>query len=634
MATSKELKTFLANYNNVGAPAPEDDLVSQFLSNAEPEKKTGTLQALIASTKKSLGEDITGFGNVVSKIGPMAVKEQMIEPGQAPLTMADVLAGKAPKLKKEYQQTDPNVIQKLGNFTSELTPEQQQAMAENKIASTVGTIAGKLPGVLATSALVPEANLARLGSLAKIGVQGARAAGAQGLYDLATDKGVQPSNLLLAGAFGAGAQGLGELVPKLSKLMPKKVEQIKKGAKALDDLPTEKKISVANVLKGNLSKETYEDVAANPYVQNQIINRGGSIIKETPEILDDAANETRLFYKNLPKVTSKLYKDAGITDTTKIGVDDALFNAKTMLKNFQKDAIGDEILDVKKAANIIKDIERKTKAGKLTFAQVKKMESTLKDLTEKNLSDRGTYTNVAKLYQNIKKELTTAKNSLPALKNAGTKFKNMIETEGFLEDILKVDTTRGDLSLENKLVSKILTSEQARTMLDKLKGLIDDTPGASSAFIDKIKFAQAANDIAKAKAVTPMGLSRLPVLKYLQNIPGLGDPSTKMQVLARNARAGRVSLQPGQMIKRSNLPLLDSVINTARAKASMVNLKAPNIPSFAKPNLNKLMDVIPRAAISSQKKAQVDNNRDPAGKRQPMIDTDQTMLASLGRFVQ
>lgn len=586
-------------------------------------------------------QQVTGNGSVATSVKDLVpaeypieppktqdviMKKSAVNPGQrAELASIPTKAGKIAYLTKIAGFKPENIVEDVNgqpgvrdaekkDLIYPIDPEGFEAgditeLGHKGLVSTAQTIGGLLPAALS----LPSGPGAIATGMAGAATTGAATEAALQKYNIEHLKkkyGVDLSpyyskgEVIKEAALGAGGELISPALKGITSLTKKPTQKIageateqgikslkNKAAKTIEKaIPKDpNKIAVSKVLAGNLEDRTVAEVASNPYVRKNIRNM---MTKEVDVLGKEAADSVQNVLNNIPKIQSDIYKKAGISNDTLVPIDKAVKGIKTQIDEIIPYATKKDQRLIRFAADQIDDLTKSAKKGKIAFGKLKRITNELYN-TADMAANRGD-NQAAKWLGDIRKSLVVARNEIPELKGSSAKYAALADNIEELKEMFRLNTAIGETRLENKILS-LYKDKGNQTMIQRLKdiaGNLKDIPEAKhlSNFYDKIALANVANDISMKKAVTPVGLGRLPILKYLQNIPGLGDPETKMQVLAKMAESGTIS--PEKMlgtVQRSNIPVLGDIITGIRARKAIYN-KLPGVPNInLKPGIRELL---------------------------------------------
>jgi len=560
MATKQDiLDAYIAQAQNavpVETLAPQKDLTAKYIE--DPLKAAGL------GFREQLGKDIKGVGNIVQKFHEKA---------------------------SDYEGPEKysNVLQRLGTSISDLNPEQKKLMEENVVGKTVGNIGGMAPGFVASSFLTGGLAPALKGvkgiqALAKVapkltsaGIAGVKTGAEQLTYDALTDKGFNPENIALAGVAGGLFEGVPAGIKALRKSSPQKnINKVEKVLKqTLDDVPDTDKTTVSKALGGSLSDETVENIAQNPTVRSYVA-KNPYIEQNVPELAKDAKDAVFTTIKDLKKAGQNIYTKAGITDETLVTLKpEQLTNLDNGLQQFTRFASTSDAPIIKSGQEVIENIMSKMEKGKLPFGLLKRETARLEELASKAYK-AGDKT-AGSFYAGLKNTLKEARDTIPELGTASKEFSSLKQAENLIKNVLRLNSVAGEKGAEKAILrlTTELGNKTNKEMLETASALLKQNPETAhlAGFLDKIKLAQAAHDITKAKAITPQGWGRLPVIKHLMNVAPISNPQTRAQVLAQLSERGIINPQAiSREIKTSKLPFIGKTITGLRARKELYQM--------------------------------------------------------------
>jgi hypothetical protein len=329
-----------------------------------------------------------------------------------------------------------------------------------------------------------------------------------------------------------------------------------------------KAIAVVDPLKGELSEQTLKDVVGNKYVRDRTQTM---MTKETETLVGNAANSVKRFFdKGIKKASNEIYKD--IPKDVPLNVGEAVYAVGGKLDEFMASATKSQQKDVEKLSKIMQEAtESVSPDGTLPFNKLKAFTNDLFETAEK-LKKSGNNT-VAAQYSKAGHLLNEAKNSDMAIKDASGKFADLKKVEDFFKNITSIHTERGEINLQQKLMS-MSKNDGVRKEIDEVYKIFQRNPELRkyTRMMDKIKLAQAATDIKSAKAVKPSGewINRVPLLKELNNLNPFTSPEEQMKMMALGAKKGII--KPAALegtVERSNIPGLGNMITKYRAQKAL-----------------------------------------------------------------
>lgn len=507
--------------------------------------------------------------------------------------------GKIAYLEKVMNIKPENIVD-IGGRAHIYTPETNEYHPINPEGFESGDIRAAIPKGLVTGAQIAGGiGGTALGNIpgGVIGAGGA-GAGAEALLEKLniekikkqTGQDLSPyfsgKEVLKEGAVGGAGELGGVLIGKaggyvFNKIFGKKV--LPGIAKVAD---TEKTIETSKLLTDKLENSTLENLTANPYVREKAIKSGKFFGQKAENFAEEAAKSTSDAAKGIKKIQSDFYKKAGITDQTPVPFSNVFhvnpegaievspsIKLKNILSDFADNADGlDEIKALKEATNVLKGLENKISSeGTISFKTAKRKTQSLYDLKEKYLSQSGTMTSSAKMFDNMRKVVAEAKNSVPQIQNAGMKYREFAEVEDKLNNILKLSRDPEEINLERKLARryKDLGNLEFKTELNEAANIFKKYPETQhlSKFADDIKTLHAAVDVEKAKniiAKPKAGIKGVPGIK--QALEALTpSPETVALELARNAAKGRINPEAMMGTTRiTNTPIIGGAITKLR----------------------------------------------------------------------
>ena len=470
-------------------------------------------------------------------------------------------------------------------------------MAAKTIMGTAGMMAGGIPGAAlagmgeeageeALTHKYEEANPYRI-----MGEGAVNAAGAALPEVAGVAKGLLGKRSEAAGQIVKQAIG-GKILQKLTPAADKQVSEIidKTIGTEADKMVQQggKSVRLGDLIKSNLKYKTLEDLT-DPEINSQIAAGTKNSMEEVTQTAADAVRNAK---ESVPKIESKIYKDAGISDTedmVPVGKMKAYYdaggnpvasytngsmlgNASNKIDEFAKTAVTDDDQKLLIAAkNTLAKIESQAVDGKLNFGQAKQWTNKLYDLRDAYLGDDGRNTPMSKMFKGIADELTKAKNSIPKVGEAAKKVTALRDNEEDLNMLMRLKTSLGDNRLYTK-IQNLMNNPDLVKKFEGVKAVYAKIPETESIAKDlkKVNVAMVNDDLAKAKPPSTGILSHVPFVNKLLPMGAKPDSEAQGLFLKRLAVNGNLTKEKlAQRIPVGDTPYVSSLVAQIRAKAAL-----------------------------------------------------------------
>lgn len=369
---------------------------------------------------------------------------------------------------------------------------------------------------------------------------------------------------------------------------------IKKPSMAAESVavkPSGKTLPVSKLIADKLEHSTVENVGTNPYVRKNVSVFAS---EDIDKVVNDAAEATINARNKISDAQSFIYQKHGITDEMQIPIKDAIAESDKYIKS-QK-PIGENKAAVIKAKELLKDIKSQIKGGRASFGSLKELTRQIYELADTYVTPEGKMTEAGRLFERIGAELTKAKKSVLPLKEASNQFTELMEAEHKLRDIMRLDRINGEQTLPLKILRRFKDAEhgQFKSVLESInnvfkknKAIFIENPETANLineygnadFVDKIKLTQALHDMTTKRAITPVGVSRLPILAYILRGSKLNDPMAKMVALKKLIDSGVIN--PDILTKE--IPLSENIFGgrtASKLRAYSSLFKKPNMQTM------------------------------------------------------
>jgi len=399
---------------------------------------------------------------------------------------------------------------------------------------------------------------------------------------------------------GKGIKAVGgKIISPITKQAEQKaVKAIAKGAEKAKIASKKASIQVADAIKGNLEEDTLRDINDIPYVAKNI--KMGFIPERSEKITTAAAKTIKNINKSFDNIERKIYKSAGVTDNLRVPIHDNLGGMVKNIARIATEAISDEEeIAASKALKIIKKIQKQaSKDGTISFGQAKTIANQLYDMADSNINPATEkMTRIGKLFEGMGHQVTKAKNSIPEIKGAAEKFGNIQDIKRGMRNMMRLNSAAGELRLESR-IQNLHKSIGLKNEFKKIKDMMLSMPEMRKygQILNKVNLAMAVNDIKGARAITPLGLGRLPGIKYLQQFTGVGDPESISQQFAGAAEKGLIRKGAlSEMVDISETPLMPGIgrmMTKAKAYKQIFKEGEKKVPSGA---IKGITDIMGRA---------------------------------------
>ena len=344
--------------------------------------------------------------------------------------------------------------------------------------------------------------------------------------------------------------------------------------------PSGKTMSLQDAIKGGLKGKTLQDLT------DPTINEGvGAGTKDSvEEYTQAAADSIRDAKESVPKIESKIYQDAGISDTKDwVPVGDALQNSYEKIDKFAQTAVTDDDIKLMETAkNTLAKIESQSVDGEINFGQAKSWTNKLYDLRDAYLNpDTGRATPLSQMFKGIADEMTNAKNSLLKVKGAAAKVTALRSAEDELNQIMRLKTSMGDNRLYTK-VQNLYKNPDLVNKFEDVKAAFAQIPETAhiAENLKKVNVAMANDDIATAKAPAENLLSHVPLINKLGVTKA--NAETQALFLKRLANEGVMTKDKlAQRIPVGDMPVISGIAKNVRAKAALYG------PHYVPPDLTQ-----------------------------------------------
>jgi hypothetical protein len=400
------------------------------------------------------------------------------------------------------------------------------------------------------------------------------------------------------GEFGGSLVGRG-----ISKLLSRGAA--KPAAAAAGDM-----IDTAKILPTKLEHSTIQNITENPYVRENIKPLASANIED---VAADAAKSTLKAKGAIRDIQNQFYKNLGIKDDMPVDVNLAMAKVQHTIDEFSKGAIGSQNkATLKEAQTIYDDLSKETTNNAMSFGNIKQMTRALHDLSEQNVTDMGRHTEAGKLYSQMGAALGEAKNNIPAIKQAGSQYADLMDAEQKMNKLLRLNTARGEINLERKILAtfKDKGNQEFKSQIEELGNIFKKYPESQpyAGFVDKIKLAQALNDISSKKAVTPQGIGRLPLMQYLSQGFKIADPEFQANLLKRGLNKGIINPAGVMGQTQRSSSLIGGNLST-RTRAVLDILNKPKISDLLPKPVTQAAPVAGKAGIMSLLRSQSGENQ-------------------------
>lgn len=328
----------------------------------------------------------------------------------------------------------------------------------------------------------------------------------------------------------------------------------------------------------------------NPYILENFKKVGA---QEAEGLADTAAQGIKKLSKDFHNISSEFYRKRGIKDTDPVNIKEAIKSIDNLINQKQQTGaitkeIGSALADARYTLKQIK--KTADKKGNIPFALLKEHTKNLWDAAE-GAYDVGNKS-ASKIYGTIRKELSSARDSIPAIREASADFNKLSKTEDTLENILKMGKDPEEINLERKILrrTKDKSNQEFKRELDVVDDWLKTTPEAAGHIhsVDDVKLAHIANDLEGAKAIQPSSEKRWLPFAALQKIPGVATED-KLKLLKNMVQSGVI--KPGTLsssVKYSDLPMIGNLITKGRARRALYGEIPKEITGIGKATLQEL----------------------------------------------
>lgn len=324
-------------------------------------------------------------------------------------------------------------------------------------------------------------------------------------------------------------------------------------------------IKIKDVLSNKMPAKVVDNIANNEAVRNEAAR--GYMPQRMSDFEENATNALKKAADDIQKVKSHFYRTEGITNDTPINLLETGDNGVSYLRqiynrvqNFKKNAITPEEVKLgEQMEGLFTNIKNKAKNGRIPFGESKALTEKMYKLSQM----QSKLPSETALYRDIGSIISDAKNSIPQIKRAGSRYAQIKRAEEGLEKLL------GDK--ETSFAQKIIRNATDRGHGEFNKQLqdIDKTLKlyGMKGFLDDVKILQTARLLEQAdktgiKNLVPNSITNPKSwVKWLTPKAG-----TQARYWANAVNNGAVNPHDlNASVNASNLPFIGDILTQARA---------------------------------------------------------------------